>query len=150
MCLRPDSPLAAAPLVSVSVDGLLDVPLIGMRSGYVMPDRRPAPLPNARPSPLAPGQSSSDDAGTTTRNASDFRSMTTVAGCPSALRRAAHSSAGHDPRGPPAENRSNTFARIAAGTSNRVADNCRQKCACPRSVRSCPAVAYEALGRAGE
>lgn len=34
VCLRPDSPLASA--ASVSVDDLLDVPLIGMRSGYVM------------------------------------------------------------------------------------------------------------------
>ncbi|MGW6518702.1 LysR family transcriptional regulator [Streptomyces sp. NPDC054950] len=34
VCMRPDSPLACAP--SVSVDDLLDVPLIGMRSGYVM------------------------------------------------------------------------------------------------------------------
>lgn len=34
VCMRPDSPLASAP--SVSVDDLLDVPLIGMRSGYVM------------------------------------------------------------------------------------------------------------------
>ncbi|MFD9318849.1 LysR family transcriptional regulator [Streptomyces sp. NPDC060053] len=34
VCVRPDSPLASAP--SVSVDDLLDVPLIGMRSGYVM------------------------------------------------------------------------------------------------------------------
>src|ERR1051325_8455241 len=43
--------------------------------------------------------------------------MITVAGLPSALRRAAYSSAGHDPRGAPAGNRSNTFARIAADTS---------------------------------
>ncbi|MDQ0579110.1 DNA-binding transcriptional LysR family regulator [Streptomyces rishiriensis] len=34
VCVRPDSPLASAP--SVSADDLLDVPLIGMRSGYVM------------------------------------------------------------------------------------------------------------------
>ncbi|MER5432474.1 LysR family transcriptional regulator [Streptomyces sp. NPDC002588] len=34
VCVRPDSPLAAAP--SVAVDDLLSVPLIGMRSGYVM------------------------------------------------------------------------------------------------------------------
>ncbi|WP_208117225.1 LysR family transcriptional regulator [Streptomyces sp. NBC_00582] len=34
VCVRPDSPLAAAP--EVSVDDLLGVPLIGMRSGYVM------------------------------------------------------------------------------------------------------------------
>ncbi|MDR6978990.1 DNA-binding transcriptional LysR family regulator [Streptomyces sp. 3330] len=34
VCVRPDSPLARAP--SVSVDDLLGVPLIGMRSGYVM------------------------------------------------------------------------------------------------------------------
>ncbi|MFD7132901.1 LysR family transcriptional regulator [Streptomyces sp. NPDC059894] len=34
VCVRPDSPLAAGP--SVSVDDLLGVPLIGMRSGYVM------------------------------------------------------------------------------------------------------------------
>ncbi|WP_062645988.1 LysR family transcriptional regulator [Streptomyces maremycinicus] len=34
VCVRPDSPLAAAP--SVSVEDLLGVPLIGMRSGYVM------------------------------------------------------------------------------------------------------------------
>ncbi len=34
VCMRPDSPLASAP--SVSVDDLLGVPLIGMRSGYVM------------------------------------------------------------------------------------------------------------------
>ncbi len=32
--MRTDSPPASAP--SVSVDDLLDVPLIGMRSGYVM------------------------------------------------------------------------------------------------------------------
>ncbi|MFC4500979.1 MULTISPECIES: LysR family transcriptional regulator [Streptomyces] len=34
VCVRADSPLAAAP--SVTVDDLLGVPLIGMRSGYVM------------------------------------------------------------------------------------------------------------------
>ncbi|GHD33196.1 LysR family transcriptional regulator [Streptomyces galbus] len=34
VCLRPDSPLAARPAVTVA--DLLEVPLIGMRSGYVM------------------------------------------------------------------------------------------------------------------
>ncbi|MFF3849138.1 LysR family transcriptional regulator [Streptomyces sp. NPDC002328] len=34
VCVRPDSPLASQP--TVSADDLVDVPLIGMRSGYVM------------------------------------------------------------------------------------------------------------------
>ncbi|MFI1000279.1 LysR family transcriptional regulator [Streptomyces galbus] len=34
VCLRPDSPLAARP--AVTAEDLLEVPLIGMRSGYVM------------------------------------------------------------------------------------------------------------------
>ncbi len=44
--------------------------------------------------------------------------MTTLAGWPSARRRAANSSAGHDPRGAPAGNRSNTLATMSADTSS--------------------------------
>lgn len=51
----------------------------------------------------------------TTRNASEFRSITTVTRSPSARRAAAYSSAGHDPRGAPAGNRSSTFTSMTVG-----------------------------------
>ena len=84
-------------------------------------------------------QSSSLD-GTTTRNTSDVRSITTVAGSPSARRRAAYSSAGHDPRGAPAGNLSNTRAPIGADTSS-VLRQLRSPtfipCGCPSSAGTC-------------
>ncbi len=94
-------------------------------SGHFPADARPA----------EDGRSSSVP-GTTTRKASVLRSMTTVARPPSARHLAAYSSAGHEPRGAPAGNRSSTFAPIAVLHLPQSVF-ALSWCGCPGSTRTC-------------